>query len=163
MFAETSTHGGLIEGPTTGGYLGANDPSALIGEGALAIAQVNQLQGQIDSKATAAATTTALATKADAAATTTALATKADSAQTTTALATKADSAQTTAALATKADAAQTTAALATKADAAATTAALATKQAAIEAGGLSQSLVAMVPITLLNLSLSMFIKWYPH
>ena len=62
MFAETSTHGGLIEGPTTG-YLGANDPSGLIGEGALVIAQVNQLQSQIDSKADAAQTTAALATK----------------------------------------------------------------------------------------------------
>ena len=40
MFPETSTHGGLFEGPTTG-YLGAKDPSALIGEGALAIAQVS--------------------------------------------------------------------------------------------------------------------------
>ena len=50
MFAETSTHGGLIEGPTTGS-LGANDPSGLIGEGALVIAQVNQLQSQIDAKA----------------------------------------------------------------------------------------------------------------
>ena len=40
MFADTSTHGGLIEGPTTG-YLRANDPSPLIGVGALAIAQVN--------------------------------------------------------------------------------------------------------------------------
>ena len=62
MFAETSTRGGLIEGPTTG-YLGANDPSALIGVGALAIAQVSQLQSQIDSKADAAQTTAALATK----------------------------------------------------------------------------------------------------
>ena len=62
MFANTSTHGGLVEGPTTG-YLGANDPSRLIGVGALAIAQVNQLQGQIDAKADAAQTTAALAGK----------------------------------------------------------------------------------------------------
>ena len=62
MFADTSTHGGLVEGPTTG-YLGANDPSGLIGVGALAIAQVNQLQSQIDAKADAATTTAALATK----------------------------------------------------------------------------------------------------
>ena len=40
MFADTSTHGGLIEGPATG-YLGANDPSPVIGVGALATAQVN--------------------------------------------------------------------------------------------------------------------------
>ena len=62
MFANTSTHGGPIEGPTTG-YLGANDPSPLIGVGALAIAQVNQLQSQIDAKADAAQTTAALAGK----------------------------------------------------------------------------------------------------
>ena len=132
----------MFEGPTTG-YLGANDPSALIGEGAVAIAQVSQLQGQIDAKASLTQTTAALATKADAAQTAAALATKADAAQTTAALATKADAAQTTAALATKADAAQTTAALATKADAAQTTAALATKQAAIGEGSLGQSAIA--------------------
>ncbi len=77
MFADTSTHGGLVEGPTTG-YLGANDPSGLIGEGALVIAQVAQLQTQINSKADLSQTTAALATKSDAAQTTAALATKAD-------------------------------------------------------------------------------------
>ena len=43
--------------------MGANDPSGLIGEGALAIAQVNQLQSRINSKADAAETTAALAGK----------------------------------------------------------------------------------------------------
>ncbi len=108
MFADTSTHGGLVEGPTTG-YLGANDPSGLIGEGALVIAQVAQLQSQINSKADAAQTTAALATKSDAAQTTAALGTKADAAATTAALGTKADAAATTTALGTKADAAATT------------------------------------------------------
>jgi hypothetical protein len=51
---------------------------------------LNELDGDVSSKADAAATTTALASKADAAATTTALAAKADAAATTTALAAKA-------------------------------------------------------------------------
>ena len=52
----------MFEGPKTG-YLGANDPSALIGEGALAIAQVSQLQGQLDAKASLAQLTDAIATR----------------------------------------------------------------------------------------------------
>ena len=84
-----STAGGLIQGPTAGN-ISTNDPSALIGEGALSIAQVNQLraelnqkhplfglgdlqvahtgglQGLLDSKAGTAAARAALAEKSDA-------------------------------------------------------------------------------------------------
>ena len=62
MFPETSTHGGLFEGPTTG-YPWASDPSALIGQSALAIAQVNQLRGEIDAKASLAQLADAIATR----------------------------------------------------------------------------------------------------
>ena len=53
------SQGGLHIGPTTGNI--QQDPSVLIGQGALSIAQVNQLQGQIDSKASLAQLNTGLA------------------------------------------------------------------------------------------------------
>ena len=55
------SQGGLHIGPTTGNI--QQDPSVFIAEGALSIAQVNQLQGQIDSKASLAQLTTGLAEK----------------------------------------------------------------------------------------------------
>ena len=55
------SQGGLHIGPTTGNI--QQDPSVLIGEGALSIAQVNQLQGRIDSKASLAQLNTGLAGK----------------------------------------------------------------------------------------------------
>ena len=59
-----STAGGLTQGPTTGN-ISANDPSALIGEGALSIAQVNQLRDEINAKADVAQLTSGLAGKED--------------------------------------------------------------------------------------------------
>ena len=138
--------GGLVQGPTTGAI--SSDPVQYIDDGALAIAQVAQLQAQLAQKhpligqgdlpqdfvsglvsdlgarALSSEVTAQLGTKADAAATNTALALKADAAATNTALAGKADAAATNTALAGKAD----SSALDAKADAAATTAALALK-----------------------------------
>ena len=104
--------GGLVQGPTTGAI--SSDPVQYIDDGALAIAQVAQLQAQLAQKhpligqgdlpqdfvsglvsdlgarALSSEVTAQLGTKADAAATNTALALKADAAATNTALAGKA-------------------------------------------------------------------------
>ena len=104
--------GGLVQGPTTGAI--SSDPVQYIDEGALAIAQIAQLQAQLAQKhpllgqgdlpqdrvahltsdlgarALSSEVAAQFGTKADAAATTAALALKADAAATNTALAGKA-------------------------------------------------------------------------